>query len=89
VTNAFHWRGQASIFANDPAFRAVGGNATLSEKSRARHDANVAAGTTQTLHGLSAKADEGARRFRAAALAKPESTADAMARRGKLMKAGI
>lgn len=89
--SAFYWQGEPSIFANDPAFTPRTNGKTASQigaevvERRTREEGR----NPGTLSGISRKANAGIPRFSLDKLAPKESTPDAMARRGKLVKAAI
>mgnify|MGYP000001556795 FL=1 len=89
--SAFYWRGQSSIFATDPAFTPRTNGKTASQigaevvERRTREEGR----NPGTLTGISRRADVAIPRFSLATLAPKESTPDAMARRGKLMRSAI
>ena len=89
--SAFYWQGEPSIFANDPAFTPRTNGKTASQigaegvERRTREEGR----NPGTLTGISRRADVAIPRFSLATLAQKESTPDAMARRGKLVKAAI
>ena len=89
--SAFYWQGEPSIFANDPAFTPRTNGKTASQigaevvERRTREEGR----NPGTLTGISRRADVAIPRFSLDTLAQKESTPDAMARRGKMVKAAI
>ena len=89
--SAFYWQGEPSIFATDPAFTPRTNGKTASQigaevvERRTREEGR----NPGTLSGISRRADVAIPRFSLDKLTPKESTPDAMARRGKLVKAAI
>lgn len=89
--SAFYWQGTPSVFSADPAFTPRTNGKTASQigaevvERRTREEGR----NPGTLSGISRRADVAIPRFSLATLAPKESTPDAMARRGKLVKAAI
>lgn len=90
--SAFVWNtGEPSVFSADPAFTPRTNGKTASQigaevvERRTREEGR----NPGTLTGISRRADVAIPRFSLDTLAQKESTPDAMARRGKLVKAAI